>query len=79
MKNSKIVYEALGTFHKRTNHPMTQATREVLINYVLFLANTGMRHGTEVLNLKWKHLLWIKEGNETYLGLFATVKRVRGP
>ena len=36
---------------------MTQAAREVLRNYVLFLANTGMRHGTEALNLKWKPLL----------------------
>lgn len=30
--------------------------RELLRDYVLFLANTGMRHGTETKNLKWKHI-----------------------
>lgn len=30
--------------------------RELLRDYVLFLANTGMRHGTETRNLKWKNI-----------------------
>ncbi len=30
--------------------------RELLRDYVLFLANTGLRHGTETKNLKWKHI-----------------------
>ena len=30
--------------------------RELLRDYVLILANTGMRHGTESYNLKWKHI-----------------------
>jgi hypothetical protein len=46
----------------------------VLRNYVLVLANTGMRHGTEALNLKWKNLLWIKEEDQAYLGLFVAGK-----
>ena len=58
----KTIYEALRSFHKASDNPNTQATREVLRNYVLVLANTGMRHRTEALNLKWKNLLWIKEG-----------------
>jgi integrase len=32
--------------------------RELLRDYVLILANTGMRHGTEAQNLKWKHIEW---------------------
>jgi integrase len=75
----KTIYEALRTFHKGSVNPMTQATREVLRNYVLVLANTGMRHGTEALNLKWKHLLWIKDGDETYLGLFVDGKTGQRP
>ena len=30
--------------------------RELLRDYVLVLANTGMRHGTESYSLKWKHI-----------------------
>jgi integrase len=30
--------------------------RELLRDYVLFLTNTGLRHGTETKNLKWKHI-----------------------
>lgn len=65
----KTIYEAPRSFHKGSVNPMIQAKREVLRNNVLVLANTGMRHGTEALNLKWKHLLWIKDGDETYLAL----------
>ena len=75
----KTIYEALRTFHKASDNPNTQATREVLRNYVLVLANTGMRHGTEALNLKWKNLLWIKEEDQTYLGLFVAGKTGQRP
>lgn len=34
----------------------TVMIRELLRDYVLFLANTGMRHGTETRSLKWKHV-----------------------
>lgn len=34
----------------------TVQIRELLRDYVLFLANTGFRHGTETRNLKWKHI-----------------------
>ena len=46
---------------------------------MLVLANTGMRHGTEALNLKWKNLLWIKEEDQTYLGLFVAGKTGQRP
>jgi integrase len=75
----KIIYEGLRTFHAATDNAVTAATREVLRNYILVLANTGMRHGTEALNLKWKNLLWIREENETYLGLFVDGKTGQRP
>ncbi len=49
---------ALRQWHKKTGNLHAQATRKVLHNYVLFLANTGVRHGTEALNLKWKNIEW---------------------
>jgi integrase len=42
--------------------------RELLRDYVLILANTGMRHGTESYGLKWKHLSWHnKNGNQALM------------
>ncbi len=35
----------------------TQA-RNILRSYVLILANTGIRAGTEAMNLKWKHIFY---------------------
>jgi integrase len=41
--------------------------RELLRDYVLILANTGMRHGTESYGLKWKHLSWYDAHGEQVL------------
>lgn len=41
--------------------------RELLRDYVLILANTGLRHGTETRNLKWKHISTIVQGGVEYL------------
>jgi len=75
----KMIYTELRSFHEATDKPVTAATREVLRNYILILANTGMRHGTEALDLKWKNLLWITERDETYLGLFVDGKTGQRP
>ena len=41
--------------------------RELLRDYVLLLANTGMRHGTESYGVKWKHLSWYDANGERVL------------
>jgi integrase len=43
--------------------------RELLRDYVLILANTGMRHGTESYGLKWKHVSWHLVNKEKLLVL----------
>ena len=48
------IYTALLIFDKETANTNAAATRETLRNYVLFLANTGVRHGTEALVLRWQ-------------------------
>lgn len=48
--------------------------RELLRDYVLVLANTGIRHGTEAMNLKWRHIDWHLKGDERYLRLTVTGK-----
>jgi hypothetical protein len=35
--------------------------RHLLRDYVLILANTGLRHGTEADNLRWKHITLFEE------------------
>jgi integrase len=46
----------------------TSMNRELLRDYVLILANTGARHGTEMAELKWKDIDWyIDRENKEYL------------
>ncbi|MEO1110048.1 MAG: tyrosine-type recombinase/integrase [Pseudomonadota bacterium] len=63
----KKIYTSLRTWHKKTKDKKATATREVLRNYVLFLANTGVRHGTEALRLRWRNIEWQENGGERYL------------
>lgn len=61
------IYTALRSWHKKTRNEKAAATREVLHNYVLFLANTGVRHGTEALGLRWRNIEWHEKDGERYL------------
>jgi len=61
------IYTALRGWHKKTANNKAAATREVLRNYVLFLANTGVRHGTEALGLRWRNIEWHEQDGERYL------------
>ena len=63
----KKIYTALRKWHEKTDNKKAAATREVLRNYVLFLANTGVRHGTEALRLRWKNIEWQNSKGERYL------------
>jgi integrase len=48
--------------------------RYLLRDYVLILANTGIRHGTEAENLRWKHVHLFEEGGLTFLELSVSGK-----
>lgn len=63
----RTIYTALRTYHQKTMVAKAAATRETLRNYVLFLANTGIRHGTEALNLRWRNIEWHTKDEEKYL------------
>ena len=51
--------------------------RYLMRDYVLILANTGMRHGTEALNLNWKHITLFEENDLQYLEMSVTGKTGR--
>jgi integrase len=65
----RTIYTALRTYHKQTTNEKSAATRETLRNYVLFLANTGVRHGTEALGLYWRNIEWYERDGERYLAI----------
>lgn len=44
--------------------------RYLLRDYVLILANTGMRHGTEAQNLRWKHVTIFTENDQEYVEFY---------
>jgi integrase len=62
-------------FWKRAHKQITKDIRYVLWNYVLILANTGMRCGRESLNIKWRDLNYNDEGDITITVSGKTGKR----
>jgi integrase len=70
----KRIYTALRKWHTKTDNKKAAATRETLRNYVLFLANTGIRHGTEALGLEWRNIEWYEKENERYLAISVNGK-----
>ena len=65
----RTIYTALRGYHKQTTNEKSAATRETLRNYVLLLANTGVRHGTEALGLCWRNIEWYERDGERYLAI----------
>jgi integrase len=51
--------------------------RHLMRDYVLIMANTGMRHGTEALNLIWKHVTLFEEKDLQYLEMSVSGKTGR--
>jgi hypothetical protein len=51
--------------------------RHLLRDYILILANTGMRHGTEAENLRWKHISLFEDKGLKYLEMSVTGKTGR--
>ncbi len=52
----------------------TRQMRALLRDYVLVLANTGMRHGTEAQSLCWRDVEWIDKDGQRYLQLTVSGK-----
>jgi integrase len=52
---------------ERLTHPLCRA-------YVEFLLNTGIRHGTEAIPLRWRHIQWHRIGDKRYLQIWVSGK-----
>jgi integrase len=74
LKEYKSLVGKLPHWVKKARTEKSRQMRELLRDYVLVLANTGIRHGTEALNLKWRHIDWHKKGSERFLRLTVSGK-----
>jgi integrase len=71
MRTKLRAYKNADTHRKRD-----KSIRELLYDYVLFLANSGVRHGKEALRLTWKDVGKRTIGNNTYV--YASVITFKG-
>lgn len=62
------------TWQKSSYTDRTAMMRTLCSFYIEFLVNTGVRHGTEALPLRWKHLQWHWIGNKRYLRIWVSGK-----
>ncbi len=62
------------TWQKSSYTDRTALMRTLCSYYIEFLVNTGVRHGTEALPLRWKHLQWHWIGNKKYLRIWVSGK-----
>lgn len=62
-----LVRTILPTWMTQGRTGKSKMMRELLRDYILVLANTGIRHGTEAYNLKWRHIGWHMKDGERYL------------
>ncbi|HVZ44585.1 MAG TPA: integrase [Ramlibacter sp.] len=62
-----LVRTILPTWITQGRTSKSKMMRELLRDYILVLANTGIRHGTEAYNLKWRHIGWHIKDGERYL------------
>jgi integrase len=65
----------LREFPKLATKDKGREMRVLLRDYVLFLRNTGIRHGTEAHNIKWKHIEWyVHTDKQKYLRITVSGK-----
>jgi integrase len=70
----KQVYKSLRGWEKDARKGNETVLRGVLRDYILVLANTGIRAGTEAMNLKWKHVSHFEEKGVKYIAMHVDGK-----
>ena len=70
------IINKLNAWKKKDTHRNKDAEiRQLLHDYVLILANTGIRHGREAMELKWQNLSFKKSTNGVQLVVFRVLKK----
>ena len=68
------LYRFMRSWVKQGKSGKSRNMRMLLRDYVLILANTGMRHGTESMGLKWKHVSEFMDVDRRYLAMWVDGK-----
>jgi integrase len=68
------MYRALRTWIHEGRAGKSRDMRELLRDYILVLANTGMRHGTEAQNLRWKNISTFEKDERSYVEMYVKGK-----
>lgn len=63
----ELLIKEMRAWAKEAREGNEKLVRNLLRDYVLVLANSGMRAGTEAMNLKWQHISLVKKGATQYL------------
>jgi integrase len=64
-----ILCKGMRAYIRTARDGYEREIRLLLRDYVLILANTGIRPGTEAMNLKWQHIAIVKNDGKPYLSL----------
>lgn len=70
----KQIYKKMRVWEREARKGNETVLRGVLRDYILVLANTGIRAGTEAMNLKWKHITHFEEKRVKYLAMHVSGK-----
>jgi integrase len=66
----RTMIRKLPAWIKSGKRGKSEHMRALLRDYILILANTGMRHGTEAQNLRWKHVTTFTENELEYVEFY---------
>jgi len=68
------MYAYFPIWQQDVHHRHSGEVRVLCAAYIQFLVNTGVRHSTESLPLRWKHLQWHYIGDKRYLRVWVSGK-----
>ena len=73
-EESDYLLEFMKTWMAQGRLKIEHETRPLLRDYVELLLYTGMRHGTEALNVCWNNIEWHTKGDKKYLRIWVNGK-----
>jgi integrase len=73
-KELEVMIAFVPSWIEKSYTTRTRLMRILCGAYIEFLVNTGIRHGTEALPLRWKHLQWHWIGEKKYLRIWVSGK-----
>lgn len=77
LEDYTALYKGMRKWVRAARKGNETVLRNILRNYVLVLANTGIRAGTEGMNLQWQHIEFFEQDGRRYLMLHVDGKTGR--